>query len=76
MISHLLVRRLPSRINSTMANSFFHVLSHGGAWTLSVQTWRKGELQEVKQLIASLQQYVIFSHFKEEGIQDVSAKYQ
>lgn len=46
LISHLLVCGFPSGINSTMANSFFHGLRHGGAWPLSVETWQQGGLQE------------------------------
>lgn len=47
-VSHLLVRRFPSGIDSTMANSLFHVLSHAGARILLVQTGRKVEMQEEK----------------------------
>ena len=50
VISHLLVRGLPSGINSTMADCFFLGLSHARACarTLSRETWQTGELQEKK----------------------------
>lgn len=41
--SHLFVRGLPSGINSSMPNCFFHILGHTGAWTL------KGKKQKKKQ---------------------------
>ena len=71
--NHLLVRCLSSGIDSSVADSLFHVLSHGGAWSLSAQTWVKAELQEEKNSNANLKQWEAFSCLKEEGIKDASA---
>lgn len=66
---YLLIRRLPRGVNSSMADSFFHGQRHGGDGTLLVETRWKGELREENH------SNVIFcTLFKEEGIDDVSAK--
>lgn len=73
----------PSCMSSPQFDQFhdgrwFSSCSETCCWCLdSVRTnMEEGRITSGKKLIESLQQYVIFSCFKEEGIEDVSAKYQ
>ena len=69
----LFVCCLPRGINSTMTNSFFHSLGHANAWALSAKTQEQKVTREKEAI--RMKQYAVLSYSKQEGLDDMSAKY-